>query len=193
MGPTDLEVIQRSWEQPEAFADLFHRYFAIIHGYCARRAGVDRADDLACETFRIAFERRRTYDRSRPDAGPWPYGIAHNALRNSFRSDGRERDLYLRLSLLEAPFPDPGLSAVEALEASEALDQVVKVLRTSPVDEVDTVLLHVWENLSYSEIGVALGVPVGTVSSRINRLRARLRVAIEDRFRADDDKQNLTR
>lgn len=58
MGPTDLEVIERSWEQPEAFADLFHRYFAIIHGYCARRAGVDRADDLACETFRIAFERR---------------------------------------------------------------------------------------------------------------------------------------
>lgn len=194
MGPTDLEVIERSWEQPEAFSDLFHRYFAVVHGYCARRAGVDRADDLAGETFRIAFERRRTYDRSRSDAGPWLYGIAHNALRNSFRSDGRERALYLRLAHLDTPFPDPGLSAVEALEASRSLDLVLNSLRTSPIDEVDTLLLHVWENLSYSEIAVALDIPVGTVGSRINRLRVHLREAIESASRrADGQKQNVAR
>ena len=193
MGPTDLEVIERSWEQPEAFSELFHRYFAVIHSYCTRRAGVDRADDLAGETFRIAFERRRAYDRSRRDAGPWLYGIAHNALRNSLRSDGRERELYLRLAHLQVPVPDPSSSAVDALEASRVLDLVAKALRTSPLDEVDTLLLHVWENLSYSEIAVALDIPVGTVGSRITRLRARLREAIDYRSRANGQKQNVTR
>lgn len=193
MVTTDLALIQRSLEEPEAFADLFHRHFAAIRGYCARRVGVDRADDLAGDTFRIAFERRATYDPCRADARPWLYGIAHNAVRNSLRSEGRERDLYLRLADLESPFPDPSLSAVEALEASRALEVVVAGLRASPLDEVDTLLLHVWEGLSYDEIGSALEIPRGTVGSRINRLRARLRAAVDKTSGLEWPSQNTTR
>lgn len=72
----DAAIIERSLREPECFAELFDRYHAPIHGYAERRLTRPLADDIAAETFLIAFRRRDTYDLSRPDARPWLYGIA---------------------------------------------------------------------------------------------------------------------
>ena len=74
--PSDAELIERSWGEPEAFAVLFDRYAADIHHYAARRLGTGAADDLVAETFLGAFRRRTSYDTTRARARPRLYGIA---------------------------------------------------------------------------------------------------------------------
>jgi DNA-directed RNA polymerase specialized sigma24 family protein len=53
-------------DEPERFAEVFDRYYAEIHGYVSRRLGPSLADDVASETFLIAFDRRRRYDLAHP-------------------------------------------------------------------------------------------------------------------------------
>ena len=73
---TDAAIIARSVHEPECFAAVFDRYYPQIHGYLARRLGPGPADDLASETFLLAFAGRDRYDVGYPDARPWLYGIA---------------------------------------------------------------------------------------------------------------------
>src|SRR5437667_11288327 len=67
---TDAEVIERSLAFPESFALLFDRHFRSLHRFLRARVGADLADDLAAETFTVAFRRRAAYDRTRADARP---------------------------------------------------------------------------------------------------------------------------
>ena len=55
------------------------------------------AEDLASETFVVAFARRSSYDQSRDDARPWLYGIAVNLLREHRRAEERRLRAYLRV------------------------------------------------------------------------------------------------
>ncbi|MBV9092275.1 MAG: hypothetical protein JO132_00110 [Streptosporangiaceae bacterium] len=65
----DASLIAESLRVPERFALIFDRHGEAIHGYVARRLGPDAADDLAAETFLLAFQRRDGYD-TRQDPGP---------------------------------------------------------------------------------------------------------------------------
>ncbi|HUR01236.1 MAG TPA: hypothetical protein VM347_01735 [Nonomuraea sp.] len=62
----DSAIIERSLREPECFAELFDRCHAPIYGYAQRRLNRPLADDIAAETFLIAFGRRGTYDLSQP-------------------------------------------------------------------------------------------------------------------------------
>jgi hypothetical protein len=77
----DAELIARSVAEGRWFELVFDRHYARIHRFCVARAGPDVADDLASETFVVAFRRRAAYDISHADAAPWLYGIALNVLR----------------------------------------------------------------------------------------------------------------
>jgi DNA-directed RNA polymerase specialized sigma24 family protein len=88
-APSDAELIARSTSQPERFGLVFDRHYATIHRYLERRIGIDGADDLAGDVFRIAFEQR---DRFRPlyeSALPWLYGLASNVLLKHWRRERR--------------------------------------------------------------------------------------------------------
>jgi DNA-directed RNA polymerase specialized sigma24 family protein len=85
-GASDAEVIASSLLFSDAFGILFERHFDEIHRYLARRVGRERANDLASQTFVVAFERRGAF---RPDvltALPWLLGIATRLLLNERRS-----------------------------------------------------------------------------------------------------------
>jgi hypothetical protein len=69
-GGDDAAAIERSWREPDRFAEVFDRHHDEIHGYFARRLGA-AADDLAAETFLIAFDRRLRYDLAYRSARPW--------------------------------------------------------------------------------------------------------------------------
>src|SRR5690349_12970993 len=86
---TDAAAVQRSVQEPEYFVAIFDRYYARIHGYAARRLGQSLADDVASETFLIAFAGRSRYDVSHPDARPWLYGIASNLIARHHRAEQR--------------------------------------------------------------------------------------------------------
>ena len=68
---SDAAAIAASLESPTAFAVVFERHRPVIHRCLARRIGADLADELAAETFAVAFAKRRRYHVSVDDARPW--------------------------------------------------------------------------------------------------------------------------
>ncbi|MGW6376689.1 RNA polymerase sigma factor [Rhodococcus sp. NPDC055112] len=172
--PRDNELIARSLTDPEAFAGIFDRHFGTIHRYLARRAGTDAADDLASDVFVVAFGRRADFDLSYEQALPWLYGIAGNLLNSNRRRLHRDVALLARhpTPVSPLPFEDRVNASLDARREVRALER--RLRRLSQAD-LDTLLLYSWEDLSYPEIAVALQIPVGTVRSRLNRLRRKLR------------------
>jgi RNA polymerase sigma-70 factor (ECF subfamily) len=164
-----------SIENPQRFGILFDRHATVVFRYLVRRVGVDDADPLLGEVFRVAFERRSSYDFDRADARPWLYGIATNLLAHHRRGEARRVRAMGRLVGGQLPADDPSESVVSAIDAESLWREVAQAITLLPDAERDSLVLYVWEELSYDEIAIALGVPLGTVRSRLNRARIRLR------------------
>jgi RNA polymerase sigma-70 factor (ECF subfamily) len=171
---SDAEVIAASLGDPRLFAEIFDRHAAIVFRFLVRRVGRDTADDLLGETFRIAFQRRTSFDQARPNAMPWLYGIAGNLMSKHRRTEARR--LHATARLIGTASHEPLADVVVAGMAARAIWPVVAAgIAELPDGERDALLLYAWEELSYEEIAVALEIPVGTVRSRLNRARRRLR------------------
>lgn len=154
-----------------SFADAFRVEFPPLHRYLRRRVGASAADDLASETFAIAFARWDSFDQSRP-LRPWLYGIASNLAQHQWRSERRKLLAYARTGL------DPVTSdlddAHERADADVRRRQLAGALAALRDEDRDILLLHAWGELTDVEIAAALSLPVGTVKSRLHRTRAQL-------------------
>lgn len=176
-SPTDAAVIEDSWHDPERFALIYHRYFTEIHRYLARRVGTPGADDLAAEVFLTAFAGRERYDLAYSSARPWLYGIATRLLAAHFR---QERRFYRTLASAERGVVSPGADdrIADRLDAAATGPAIAAALTALRKDERDVLLLVALADLGYDEVAQALGIPYGTVCSRLNRARTRLRKAL---------------
>ena len=172
---SDAAAIAASLGDPGCFGALFDRHATVVFRYLVRRVGVDEAEALLGEVFRVAFEKRGTYDGDRPNARPWLYGIATNLLRRHQRSEARRMGAVARLLARQRPAEDPADQVVASVDARDLWPHVADAVARLPEVERDALLLYVWEELSYDEIATALDVPVGTVRSRLNRARLTLR------------------
>jgi RNA polymerase sigma-70 factor (ECF subfamily) len=171
----DAAVIAASLTEPSEFGAIFDRHATILFRYLVRRVGPTEADTLLGEVFRVAFERRATFDPARPSARPWLYGIATRLLAAHRRREARRFHATARLLARAAPEDDLAERVASTLDASELWPRVADGIAALPPGERDALLLFVWEELSYEEIASALDVPVGTVRSRLNRARTRIR------------------
>ncbi|MGW1106332.1 RNA polymerase sigma factor [Streptomyces sp. NPDC002540] len=170
----DAELVAQSLEQPEIFAELYDRHAPDIHRYAVRRLGEGAADDITAETFLIAFRSRRRYDRTRRSARPWLYGIAANLIGKQRRSEERG------LRALARTGQDPVAASWsdrcdDRISAQGPLAGALAAL--SPGDR-HVLLLVAWADLGYQEVAEALGIPLGTVRSRLNRARRKVREAL---------------
>lgn len=174
---SDTEAIVRSRRDPAAFAEIFHRHFAAIHGYVARRLGADAADDIAAEVFLAAFRKRGRFDPARGAVRPWLYGIATRLIGTHRRAEGRR---YRALARTPADrFEDGHEDLVAArVTAGGAGQDLADALARLPRGDRDVLLLVALADLSYEEVGQALGLKTGTVGSRLNRARRRLRESL---------------
>jgi RNA polymerase sigma factor (sigma-70 family) len=175
----DAAIIEQSLHRPDRFATIFDRHAAHIQRYLTRRLGCQAADDLVGETFLVAFGKRSRYDHARPDARPWLYGIATNLVRQHHREEVRE----YRLRATIGPEPDEGGHAdrVAAQVTAAAMHRMLAAALTALTEgDRDVLLLIAWESLTYEEVAEALGIPVGTVRSRLNRARRQVRAALTD-------------
>ena len=172
---SDAAVIRSSLDEPARFGEIFDRHATVLFRFLVRRVGVDDAELLLGDVFRVAFEKRATYDDERPNARPWLYGIATNLLAHHRRSEARRIAATARLLAGQVPQDDPTDRVAARLDALELWPHVADAVALLPEGERDTLLLYVWEELSYDEIASALGIPVGTVRSRLNRARLSLR------------------
>jgi RNA polymerase sigma factor (sigma-70 family) len=174
---TDAATIERSWHEPDLFAAVFDRYYAEIHGFASRRLGGSLADDVAAETFLIAFDRRRRYDLARPDARPWLYGIASNLISRHRRAEVRQYRALARAGL--AQVADGHAERVEGRLDAEALRGRLAAALAEVADrDRDVLLLVAWAQLSCDEAARALGIPAGTARSRLHRARRKTRAAL---------------
>ncbi len=177
----DAALIEAARSDPASFATLFDRHFGTVYRFCERRAGRDLAEDLAGETFRRAFEARGSYDVTRRNALPWLYRIALNLVRDTIRARAAEDRAYARLHALTGPgWPAASDHVASNAEMRDDLARLARLLVAEPEDDVDALFLHVWDGLTYVDVATTLGVPVGTVRSRLSRLRRRLEAALDD-------------
>jgi RNA polymerase sigma-70 factor, ECF subfamily len=174
---SDSEAILSSVHNPASFAVIFDRHFGVIHAYLQRRAGPDLADELAAQAFAVAFDRRARYDAARPDARPWLFGIATNLLARHRRQEIRQLRAFARTGI------DPVLDQFDGIEArldaSARRRELAETLARLTPEELDALLLYAWADLSYAEIAQALGIPIGTVRSRLSRARGHVRELLE--------------
>ncbi len=171
---SDADVIELSRREPEQFAVLFRRHAPQIQRYVLRRLGPDAADDVVAETFLLAFRQRDRYDLARLDARPWLYGIATNLIGRHRRAEIRQYRALARTGC--DPVTEPFTDRVDdRVSAGAAGRRLAAALARLPAAHRDTLLLVAWGDLSYEEVAAALGVPVGTVRSRLSRARTTLR------------------
>jgi len=174
--PSDAEVIGRSLSEPEVFGLIYDRHAATLLRFLGRRAGARVAEGLVGELFRIAFERRKTFDASRASALPWLYGIGSNLLLKHRRGEARRLRANARMAADEAA--DRRASAA-ALDARVLFPRVANAIESLPDDEREALLLFAWEELPYQSMAETLELPIGTVRSRLSRARVHLRELLE--------------
>ena len=174
----DNAIIAESLSTPSSFGEIFGRHFGPIHRYLHRQVGADMADDLASQTFLIAFDRRSSFDLAQTAARPWLFGIAANLVRGHLRNVRRRLKAYDQVGL-DPPHDD--LDGIEErADAAVSRRRLAAALAELPAEELEALLLYAWAELSYGEVAEALALPVGTVCSRLNRVRARLRGPLAD-------------
>jgi len=162
--------------EPEKFAPIFRRHFDVIFRYLAKRVDPTTAEDLAAETFVQAFAHRSRFDPSRESALPWLYGIATNLLRHHRR---RERVRLTALTRTGIRLREPTIDSERAEELTAVIVSVLNAMETLEPSDRDVLVLHAWEDLSYSQVAEALEIPIGTVRSRLHRARALIRERID--------------
>ncbi|WP_128429441.1 RNA polymerase sigma factor [Streptomyces cyaneus] len=178
---SDASVIARSRDEPEVFAALFDRHADAVHRYAARRLGGEVADDVVAETFTTAFQQRHRYDPARgagADARPWLFGIATNLVGRHRRAEARRFKAMARVPALadhDEPLAD---RAADRVVARAVRRELAAALAALPARRRDVLLLVAWGDLGYGEAAQALGIPVGTVRSRLHRARSKLREAL---------------
>jgi RNA polymerase sigma-70 factor, ECF subfamily len=183
---TDRELWRRAGAgDSEAFGELYDRHASAIYNYCFRRcAEWALAEDLTATVFLEAWRKRKRVVFDREDAVlPWLYAVAGNVVRNELR---RHRRLARFLGALAGGQP-VGRDAAERVAEEEQMRSVLTAVRELPRREQDVLALCVFAELSYEQAALALGIPIGTVRSRLARARNRLGELLPERGHGNAD------
>lgn len=167
--------------------DLYRDNVDALFVYLARRLGRDLAGDLTAETFRIAIERLDRYDSALGSPRSWLFGIATNLLRRHWRTEERRLRALSRQVHAHDESIDPLLRVNERVDAVAAIDQLMLAVADLPAEDRDLLVLVAWEGCSHREVADILQIPMGTVRSRLHRVRAVLREQFSTDIKEFDD------
>jgi len=159
----------------DAFTTLFGHFAPRVKAYLVRTGSDDAlADELAQETLLSVWRKAASFDASRATAATWIFTIARNLRIDRFRKEWR--DVAVGDALPDAV--DDTAAPDETLSGSERSERVRRALRTLPADQIKVIELSFFEEAPHAEIARALGVPLGTVKSRIRIAMTKLRVIL---------------
>ena len=132
----------------------------------------------------MAFRQRGGYDLARPNASPWLYGIATNLMRKNQRMEVNRYRAFSRTGVI--PEEDVANVIVEQVAADAHRRPLAAAIAGLHHRDRDVLLLIAWGDLSYEETAEVLSIPVGTVRSRLNRARRKVRDALPE-MRSDKE------
>lgn len=155
----------------EAFRQLVEAYQTPAYRLAARMCGPDSAEDVTQEAFLAAW---RALPEFRGDCrfSTWLYRLVSNAAIDCLRREKKHRDTG---DVDDLELPDGGPSPQEQAERSDTRDAVRRALDRLSPEHRQVLLLRFMQELDYGEIARALNVSEGTVKSRINRAKSKLR------------------
>ncbi|NYI06930.1 RNA polymerase sigma factor [Allostreptomyces psammosilenae] len=160
---------------PGAFTELFDAHARAVYAHAVRVTGDwSTAEDVVSLTFLEAWRLRGKLRPEGDSPRPWLLGIATNVLRNTTRAARRHQGALARLPAREI-VPDFADELVGRMVDAEQLAAAQRALRRLRRAEREVFTLCVWAGLDYASAAEALGVPVGTVRSRLSRARSKLR------------------
>ena len=176
----------------EAFGDLYERHARAVQSYCLwRTADLQAAEDATATVFLEAWRKRGRLTLTTDSVAALLLGIANNVVRRQWRSQRRYRDALERVRSVGQPPGDLEAEAIARVDAIQQLRDGGEAIRQLPRREREVLALLAWSGLSYGEIAEALGLPVGTVRSRLARARTRLGDAFPDPTAARPAKETL--
>ena len=196
LGPSDNELVKRFREgDRHAYSEIVRRYQDRVYTQCFRWLGNRSvAEEVAQDVF-IALFRSLPKFRGESKLSTWIYRVVTNHCKN--RRLYRQRRAHDRHEPLEGPRPEdddaprrqladdrPGADA--SLHQSEAEELVRDALARLDEDQRRIIVLRDVQDLSYEEISDILGVPRGTVKSRIHRARTQLASVLSRRITRED-------
>jgi RNA polymerase sigma-70 factor (ECF subfamily) len=159
-------------------AKAFELHFDAIFRYAYRRAGASVAEEIASETFARAVARAGTFNPTIGSYRQWLFGITANVIRE-----------YERARIREIRLP-PADSGVDSSSIDQMIDRLgdtarvdVALARLRPTAR-EILLLVAGSELTYEETAHVLGIPVGTVRSRLSAARDQL---VKELARVDSD------
>src|SRR5215467_14355025 len=190
---SDEDLMGQVAEDDErAFPELVRRYQGRVTNLVSRVLN-DRecADDLAQEVFVRVFVHRRNYRRG-SKFSTWLFTIAANLAKNEIRRRVRRKNWFSLDALTEVlsdslpQLADPTESREQGLEREQLQGTVGRAIATVPEKYRLALVLRDIEGLAYEEIAEVLGLPGGTVRSRINRARGMLQRKLQPLLRKQD-------
>jgi RNA polymerase sigma-70 factor (ECF subfamily) len=166
---------------PAAFSLLFDEYSRAVYNLAFRLTGNwSTAEDVVSLTFLEAWRLRASVDPEGGSLRPWLLGIAVNVNRNMGRAARRHQAALSRVPP-PAPVADFADEVAGRLDDARQLRSVLAAVGRLRAEEQDVIALCVWSELDYAAAAQALGVPAGTVRSRLSRARRKLRKLAADR------------
>jgi RNA polymerase sigma-70 factor (ECF subfamily) len=161
----------------EAFGELYARHARAVQDYCLwRTADPQTAEDAVATVFLEAWRKRSRLDLQTNSAAALLLGIANNVVRSHWRSSRRHRQAMTRLrGAAPTEGVEPESAVIARIDALRHVREAREAIRSLPRREREVLALIADRDLSYEETASALGVPVGTVRSRLSRARRRLR------------------
>lgn len=174
----DLELLERCLAgENSAWEGLLRVYMRKIYNLCYRFTGrAEEAEDLTQEVFIKIFQTLRSFDSAQGSFSTWLHRVARNHLVDHYRRTKKDRmtESIDDDSESVAEVSSPAAGPVAHLEARERKEQLQRALERLSPDLREAVVLRDLQDLDYLEIAQVLGVPQGTVKSRINRGRLEL-------------------
>ncbi len=180
----DLDRAKRG--DRDAMARIVDTHYDAVFRFCARRIGPDLAPDAAQETFLTAQKRLKSFEGC-SSLATWLFGIAHNHCRNLSRKRKMETQLGGAWGTSnvdgDGGVADSAPSRIHrpTSESEGALidrHMLQAALAKLSPEHRDAVLLHEVEGLTYDEVAEVLGVPAGTVKSRLHYAFLNLRSSL---------------
>jgi RNA polymerase sigma-70 factor (ECF subfamily) len=162
--------------QREAFAEIYRRYHRFVYRFARMMSGSQAiAEDVTQETFTTLLRDLTRYEPNRGALSTYLYGVARNITRSRLRRERR----FVRLEITEDGEPISPRDPSTAFEQSQQRMRLRQIIAGLPSRYREVVILCGLHGLSYAEVAVILGTPVGTVRSRLSRGRR----AIADRVK----------